>query len=222
MISAAISASLSAMRGNGDDRLAELPAVPGVGKPEFERVLGDAHGAAGGLDAGGLKRLHELLEALALDTAEQPVGRHLESLEADLVFLHAAVAQHLDLGARHALDGERVGVAAAGLGRQQHGQAAVSALARVGAHQHGHQVGADRMGDPGLVTSDLPHVVSRTARVASVARSDPVLGSVNTAVGSTSPEASRGSQCCFCSGVPPCNMSSAAISERVPREPTAM
>ena len=61
---------------------------------------------------------------------------------------------------------------------------------------------------------------SFTALVRSEARSEPVLGSVKTAVGSTSPEASLGSHFSFCASVPPQRMSSAAISERVPSEPT--
>ncbi len=63
---------------------------------------------------------------------------------------------------------------------------------------------------------------SRTARVLSEARSEPVFGSVNTAVGSSSPEAILGRYFCFCSSVPPPMISSAAISERVPSEPTPM
>ncbi len=51
-------------------------------------------------------------------------------------------------------------------------------------------------------------------------RSDPVFGSVNTAVGRMSPDASPGSHFCFCASVPPQRMSSAAISVRVPRDPT--
>ena len=47
-----------------------------------------------------------------------------------------------------------------------------------------------------------------------------MLGSVNTAVGSTSPDAIFGSQLRFCSSVPLPRISSAAISERVPSEPT--
>jgi hypothetical protein len=54
------------------------------------------------------------------------------------------------------------------------------------------------------------------------ARSEPLLGSVNTAVGNTSPEASFGSQRLFCSSVPLPVINSAAISERVPSEPTPM
>jgi hypothetical protein len=46
------------------------------------------------------------------------------------------------------------------------------------------------------------------------------LGSVNTAVGNTSPEASFGSHLRFCSSVPAPMINSAAISERVPSEPT--
>ncbi len=59
-----------------------------------------------------------------------------------------------------------------------------------------------------------------TARVFSDARSDPVFGSVNTAVGKISALAIFGSQWLFCASVPPVRISSAAISERVPSEPT--
>ena len=60
------------------------------------------------------------------------------------------------------------------------------------------------------------------ARVRSEPRSDPVSGSVNTAVGSTSPQAIPGSQRSFCAGVPASEIISPAISERVPREPAAI
>ena len=46
--------------------------------------------------------LHQLLEALALVAAEKICGRNVETVEADLEFLHAAIAEHLDLAARHA------------------------------------------------------------------------------------------------------------------------
>ena len=86
----------------GDQRLAELLAVLGVAQAELERALRDADGAGGGLDAGALEGLHQLLEALALDAAEQVRRRHAEAVEAELVLLHAAVAEHLDLAAGHA------------------------------------------------------------------------------------------------------------------------
>ena len=104
------------------------------------------------------KVVHQLLEALALDAAEQVFGLHFEAVERDLVFLHAAIAQHLDLGAGHAGDRERVAVIAARLLGQQHGQPAIAGLRRIGAHQERHQIGADRMGDPGLVAKDLVDV----------------------------------------------------------------
>jgi hypothetical protein len=56
--------------------------------------------------------------------------------------------------------------------------------------------------------------------VRSEARSEPVFGSVKTAVGRISPLAMRGRKRLLCSGVPPPRISSAAISERVPSEPT--
>ena len=70
------------------------------------------------------------------------------------------------------------------------------------------------------VTSQSPPTC--TARVRSEPRSDPVFGSVKTAVGRISPLASFGSHCAFCSGVPPHKISSAAISLRVPSDPTPM
>ena len=60
---------------------------------------------------------------------------------------------------------------------------------------------------------------SLVARVRTDARSEPVSGSVKTAVGSTLPSAMRGSHSAFCSGVPLAPISSPAISERVPSEP---
>ena len=48
----------------------------------------------------------------------------------------------------------------------------------------------------------------------------PVFGSVKTAVGSTSPEAILGSHFSFCAAVPLPRINSAAISDRVPSEPT--
>ena len=85
-----------------------------------------------------------------------------KSVEGDFIFLHAAIAEHFDLAAGHALGREGVGVVAARLFRQQHGQALVAGLVGIGAGQKRHQVGADRMGDPGLVAVDdifvaLPH-----------------------------------------------------------------
>ena len=53
-----------------------------------------------------------------------------------------------------------------------------------------------------------------------IALIDAASASVNTAVGRISPLASLGSHCAFCSGVPPHRISSAAISDRVAREPT--
>ena len=104
------------------------------------------------------KVCHQLLEAQAFDAAEQVLGLHLEAVEGDLVFLHAAIAEHLDLGAGHARRRERIVVGAARLLGEQHGEAAIAGLVRIGAHQQRHQIGAHRMGDPGLVAVDLVDV----------------------------------------------------------------
>ena len=58
------------------------------------------------------------------------------------------------------------------------------------------------------------------ALVRSAPKSEPVFGSVKTAVGKTSPLAKPGSHCFFCSSVPPHRINSAAISVLVPSEPT--
>ena len=148
-------ASLSATRGKLHDRLAELHTVERVAERLFNRRLGNADGARRGLDARRFERRHQLLEAEAFDAAKQIFGLHPEAVERDLVFLHAAIAEHLDLGARHAGRGKRIGVGAARLFRQQHREAAIALLRRIGAHQQRHQIGAHRMRDPGLVAVHL-------------------------------------------------------------------
>ena len=108
------------------------------------------------------ERLHQLLEALALLAAEQRLGGQAETVEGDFVFLHAAVAEHLDFAARHALGRKRVGVVAARLLGQKHREAPVAFLAGTGAREQRHQVGADGMGDPGLGPVD--HIFVAFAR----------------------------------------------------------
>ena len=102
----------------------------------------------------GFEGLHQLFEALALHPAEQRVGRQAEVVEGDLVFLHAAIAEHFDFAARHALGRERIGVGAARLLGQKHRKASVTALIGIGADEERHQVGANGMGDPGLGPAD--------------------------------------------------------------------
>ena len=89
-----------------------------------------------------LECLHELPKPEPLDAAEQVLRLDLEAVEGDLVFLHAAIAEHLDLGARHAGSRKWIFIRAARLFRQQHRQPAVTGLVRIGAHQQRHQVGA--------------------------------------------------------------------------------
>ncbi len=108
-----------------------------------------------GLDARGFESRHQLLEAKPFDAAEKILGFHDEAVECDLVFLHAAIAEHLDLGAGHAGDRKRSLVATARLFREQHGKAAIAFLRRIGANEQRHQIGAHRMSDPGLVAVNL-------------------------------------------------------------------
>ena len=148
--------------GEGEDGLPELGSGAGVGRAELQRVLRDAEGAGGRLDARALEGLHQLLEALAFHAAEQGGSGHLEAVEADLVFPHAAIAEDVDLGAAHAGGGEGVLLRAARLLRQQHRQALVARSRRARADEQRHQVRARAMGNPGLGTVDavgvaLPH-----------------------------------------------------------------
>ena len=126
MISVAIMAILSATRGKADDRRAELQAILRVVERLLHGGLRHADRPRRGLDARRFEGLHQLLEAEAFDAAEQVFGRHLEAVEGDLVFLHAAIAEHLDFGAGHAFRRERFAVVAARLFRQQHRQAAMA------------------------------------------------------------------------------------------------
>ncbi len=56
------------------------------------------------------------------------------------------------------LAGKRLGVGAARLLGEQHREALVALLLRIGAHQQRHQIRAHGMGDPGLVPRDLVDV----------------------------------------------------------------
>src|SRR6185436_10514945 len=96
------------------------------------RRLRDADGTCCRLNSGGLERLHQLLEPEALGPAEQILRLHLEAVEGNLVFLHAAIAEHLDLGPAHAFRWEWILVVAAGLFGKQHRQPAMAALLGIG------------------------------------------------------------------------------------------
>src|SRR6201999_396904 len=91
-----------------DDGAAELLALLAVAQRHVHGGLGDADGPRRGLDAGGFEGLHELLEALPPLAAKEVFGPHLEPVEGDLELLHAAIAEHLDLGARHAGSRKRI------------------------------------------------------------------------------------------------------------------
>ena len=54
-----------------DQRLAELNAIERIADAKFKRVLRNSDGARGGLDAGGFEGLHQLLEALSFNAAQQ-------------------------------------------------------------------------------------------------------------------------------------------------------
>ena len=141
-----------------DQRLAELDAFAGVGEAELEGVLRDAQRARRRLDTGEFEGGHQLAKALALLAAERARGRHLETVEAQLVFAHAAIAEHLDLAAGHALGRERIVLGAARLLGKEHRQAAMAAAGRAGARQQDHHVGARGVRDPGLCAVDAVDV----------------------------------------------------------------
>ena len=99
----------------------------------------------------GFECLHELFETQPLDPAEQVFGLHLETVECNLVLLHAAIAEHFNLGAGHPFCRKRIPVVATRFLGKQHRQTAMAGLFRIGAHKKRHQIGANRMGDPCLV-----------------------------------------------------------------------
>jgi hypothetical protein len=102
-------------------------------------------------------------EAAAGLVAQQAVGRHLEAVEGDLVLLHAAIAQHLDLAAAHARGGERIGLGAARLGREEHRQPVVARGLGIGTGEQRHHVAARAVRRPGLGAVDAP-AAARQAR----------------------------------------------------------
>ena len=139
-----------------DDGLAKLAPVAGVAQRQVIGLPGDTDGACGGLHPCAFKGLHQLLEALTRHATEQAVSRHGEIVEGNLILLHAAITQHRNLAAAHARRGKRLVLAATRLARQQQAQAAVAFVGGAGACQHGHQVAARAMGDPGLVAVNAP------------------------------------------------------------------
>ena len=142
--------------GEFDQRLAELLAILGILHADIHRGLSDTDGARGGLDAGALEGFHELLEALALFPAQQVFTLHFEIVKVDGVFLHAAIAEHLDLTTRDTRILPRCLIRAGRLFREEHGQAAMVRRVRDGAGQNGHHMGARGVGDPRLVAVDGP------------------------------------------------------------------
>ena len=152
--------------GKIDDRLAELLALLGVGEGLLHGRLRHADRARRGLDARRLKGLHELPKAQSLDAAEQVLRLHLETVEGDFVLLHAAIAEHLDLGTRHTRGRKRMVIRAARLLRQQHGEPAVAGFVWIGAHEQRHEIGAHGVRNPCLVAVDLVNIaLSNRARL---------------------------------------------------------
>ena len=139
-----------------NQRFAELLAVLGIFHANFQRRLCHANGARACLDAGGFKGLHQLLEALALNTAKKIICRNFEPVKGQLVFFHAAVTENLDLTAGHAGGREGGFISAGGLFGQKHRQATIVGGVGVGAGQERHHMGARGMGDPCLVAGDFP------------------------------------------------------------------
>ena len=138
-----------------DQRFAELFAVLTVLHGHIKRGLCHADGTGGGLDAGGLEGAHQLLEALTFFATQQVVAFDVEIIKAQLVFLHAAIAQHLDLAAGHAFGWKGGLVRAGGFFGDEHRQSAVIGGVGIGAGQQGHDMGAGSMGDPCLVAGDF-------------------------------------------------------------------
>ncbi len=119
MISTAIQDQLVGDAREGVDRFSELDPVLRIGQRRVEGALGNADGAGRSLDSGTFEGGHKLLEALPLDPAKEACGRHLETVERERVFLHAAIAEHRNFTARETVYRERVVLGAAGLFSEQ-------------------------------------------------------------------------------------------------------
>ena len=156
MISVAIQASLPETRGKANR-----------GLPNWWRSLAYCRPSSSALTATPTARAAVWMRALSkvsmsclkpwpFDAAEEVGLGHPEAVEGERVLLHAAIAEDLDLAAGQAVDREGVGVGAARLLGQQHRQAAIALLVRVGADEQGHQVGAGGVGDPVLGAGDQP------------------------------------------------------------------
>ncbi len=123
-------------------------------KTGFKRILRNANGAGRSLDASAFKGRHQVLEALAFDTAKQVLGLHLEIIESDFVFLHPAIAEDFDLAAGHAVSREGGVVCSARLLRKQHGETREIVCGGISPGQQCHQIGSHGMRDPCLVACD--------------------------------------------------------------------
>ena len=130
------------------NRFAELATLGRIGKGQFQRTLRHANGARGRLNARALKGFHQLLKALARLAAEDGVFWHGKTVEGNVIFFHAAIAQHFNLAALHAVGGERGFVIAARFFGQEHGQASMAFHIGFAAHQKRHNIGARAMGNP--------------------------------------------------------------------------
>ena len=112
-------------------------------------------GTRGCLDTGRFEGFHQLFEAFAFFAAQQVLTLHMEVVESQFVFLHAAVAQDLDFAAGHALGRERVFLGAGGFFGEKHGQTFVVVCRGIGARHQGHDLCAGGVGDPRLVAGNL-------------------------------------------------------------------
>src|SRR5215510_7078183 len=108
-----------------DDRTAELNTTLRILKRLLHGGLRDTDRSRGSLNARRFESLHELFEAEAFDPAEQILGLHLEAVEGDFVLLHAAIAEHFNLGSAHSLCWKRALVIATRLFGEKHRETAM-------------------------------------------------------------------------------------------------
>ena len=134
------------------NRLAEGLALLGVAHRLVEAGLGDADAARGHVDAAQLQAAESVLEALALDPADELVGIDPVVLEGELGRVDPAIAKLLELAA----DPE----ALAFLGEEQ-AHALVAGLGiGIGLDQEREAGAVDAVGDPGLGAVDDVGVVA--------------------------------------------------------------
>ena len=81
-------------------------AIHSVAIGQIKRRLRHTHGPRGCLNAGAFEGFHQLLKPFAGFPAQKVFPLHLKAIKGQLIFLHTAIAQDLNLTTGHAVTWE--------------------------------------------------------------------------------------------------------------------